>query len=515
MRGKKLAALLVAAVCLTAAEAGGRLQVQATEAPREAEDSQLQETEDARSQEGAWPAGPALEGDHAILMEADSGTVLYEKNAHEQGYPASITKIATAIVAIENGDFNDEVTFSADAVFKTEGSGIWRDVDEVMTLEQCMYALMLESANECAYAIAEHVGGDYGHFVDMMNEKAAELGCTGTHFNNPHGLPDEQHLTTCYDMALISSYAIQNDTFRQIVGTVRYDIPPTNKHEETTYLTNHHRMIKQSEQDYYEPCIGGKTGYTTEAGNTLVTFAQKNGLTLVCVVLKESKASQYADTRLLLDWGFENFGNYNISEYLEASVEGKPENGFLAEGGFAGLDPEAVVTLPQGVAFTEAAWETLAEEKDPLVAGTIQFSYGGRVVGNADIAQAAQEPESYPFQETQQASGSREPSKTHLEEGTDDQPEQEPDAKIQEKPDAGAFQEKPDAGALQETPESSGVNPWIIAGIVLGVIALGALGFGIYKFADDFHRIRYLWSNRRGGGMRKRILERKVRKRHK
>lgn len=486
-----------------------------------------------QAEEDVWPVAPELEGGRAILMEANSGTILYEKNSHEQGYPASITKIATAIVAIENGDFSDEVTFSEDAVFKTEGSGIWRDVDEVMTLEECMYGMMLESANECAYAIAEHVGGGYENFIGMMNAKAAELGCTGTHFNNPHGLPDEEHLTTCYDMALISSYAINNDVFRKIVGTVRYDIPPTNKHEEITYLTNHHKMLKQSEELYYEPCIGGKTGYTMAAGNTLVTFAEQNGLTLVCVVMQENKSSQYADTRLLLDWGFENFTNYNISQNLNTFPEMTTENDFLAGGSFAALDQEAVVTLPAGVAFAEAHQETVTGKDDPLVAGTLQFSYRGRRVGNADITQAAPEPLSYPFQETQEHSqsqnqlGAQESSQDQpeIQEPSQDQPGTQEPSGPQDQPEAqessqdqsgtqepSGSQDQPELQS-REGQESSGVNPWLIAGIVLGVIALGALGFGIYKFADNFQRIRYLWMNRRGGGIYHKILERKSRKR--
>ena len=137
-----------------------------------------------------WPEAPDVQSASAIVMEASTGTILYEKNSMDAHYPASITKIMTTLLALENGNLSDTVTFSSDAVYKTEGSGIARDVGEQMTLEQCLYAVMLESANECAYAVAEHIGGTMENFVSMMNQKAAELGCQNTHFNNPHGLQD-------------------------------------------------------------------------------------------------------------------------------------------------------------------------------------------------------------------------------------------------------------------------------------------------------------------------------------
>ena len=183
-----------------------------------------------------WPEGPEVQSPSVILMEMSTGTVLYEKNSDERNYPASITKIMTTLLALENSDLNEVVTFSDDAINNTEGSGIYRDYGEQMTMEQCLYAVMLNSANECAYAVAEHVGGTVEHFVDMMNEKAAELGCTNTHFANPHGLFDENHYTTAHDMALIAKAAYQNETFRIITGTARYTIPPTNKHDEPTDL---------------------------------------------------------------------------------------------------------------------------------------------------------------------------------------------------------------------------------------------------------------------------------------
>ena len=173
-----------------------------------------------------WPKGPSVEAKSAIVMEVNTGTILYEKKSHTKRFPASITKIMTTLLAIENCDMDEKVTFSEDAVFKNEGntSHISRNLGEKLTVEQCIYAVMLESANECAYALGEHIGeklgGDYRTFIDLMNKRAKELGCVNTHFNNCNGLPDPAHVVSARDMALISREAIKNSMVRKILGTV-------------------------------------------------------------------------------------------------------------------------------------------------------------------------------------------------------------------------------------------------------------------------------------------------------
>ena len=270
-----------------------------------------------------WPDGVKTQSKSAIVMEVNTGTVLYEKKSHEKHYPASITKIMTVLLAIENCDMDEVVTFSADAVFKNEGdtSHIARNLGEKLTMEQCLYAVMLESANECAYAVAEHVGqklgGDYRTFIDLMNKRAKELGCTDTHFNNCNGLPDEDHWVSAYDMALISAEAYKNETFRMIAGSPSYTLPKTNKCKAEYPCHNHHKMIYPFRGDsshLYQYCTGGKTGYTTVANNTLVSFAEKDGITLVCVVMDAATPDHYTDTRKLFDYCFENFQALNISE---------------------------------------------------------------------------------------------------------------------------------------------------------------------------------------------------------
>ena len=346
-----------------------------------------------------WPEGIEIQSQSAVVMEESTGTILYQKNMDEQHYPASITKIMTAIVALENGNMSDKVVFSKDSVYNTEGSGIARDVGEEMTLEQCMYGMLLESANECAYAIAEHVGGTYEHFIDMMNEKAAELGCTNTHFNNPHGLPDEEHYPTAHDMALISREAWQNETFRIMTGTVRYEIPPTNKHKDITYLQNHNAMINnyKGSDHLYEPCVGGKTGYTQAAKSTLVTYAQKNGMTLICVIMYTDAPKHWDETRDLFEYCFANFGLMNIEENETRFKDTSASRGELNDcPPYVELSDIGDVVLPLTAQFM--ATEPVVEASDSGDAvGRIIYSYADRIVGNAEILALHPKAASYNF----------------------------------------------------------------------------------------------------------------------
>lgn len=418
-----------------------------------------------------WPEGPTVEGEAAIVMEASTGTVLYEKNADEQLYPASITKIMTALLAVENSSMDEQVTFSMDAVYKTEGSGISRDVDEVMSMKDCLYGLMLESSNECAYAIAEHVGGTYDNFIQMMNEKATELGCSYTHFNNPHGLPDENHYTCARDMALISKAALKNETFRLITSTRRYTIPPTNKHAEETYLTNHHKMLNNWKGDssyLYDGCIGGKTGYTSVAQSTLVTFAERDGMTLICVVMKEKSPGHYVDTTNLLNYCFENFQLWNVAENEGNYASDKMENKIFAkEESFLSIDSQGFVVLPKAAAFSDAVSEVIEDTKATDKVGTIQYTYAGRNVGGADIKINGAKVAQFPF-------------------------------------------DKADTANKKEKVVSINIK-YILIGILVVVILVG-VGFGIYHFADNFYLIRYKFSSKRPTRFKK-IKQRKNRRR--
>ena len=267
-----------------------------------------------------WPEGPKIEGQSAVLMDAVTDTILYSKNADDRLYPASITKIMTAFLACEYLDMNDTITMSEAAAYGIEAgsSSIYAETGEVFTVEQALMALMLESANEMALAIAEKTSGSVKKFVELMNQRAAQLGCENTHFNNPNGLPDETHYTTANDMIKIAKAAWYNPLFRKFVTTQVYEIPPTNKQPETRYLLNHHKMM--SGQSYaYDGVLGGKTGYTNDAGCTLVTYAKRGNSVLVAVVLNSTNGA-FPDTTSLLDYGFDHFQRVDLNVDLDQPV---------------------------------------------------------------------------------------------------------------------------------------------------------------------------------------------------
>ena len=242
-------------------------------------------TIDSNQIEG-WPQGPQIYAESAVVMEASTGTILYNKDMDMVNYPASITKIMTALVVLENCSLDEIVTYSYYATHSIEAgsSTIGTTEGEELTVEESLYALLLESANECGNGLAEHVAGSIDAFVEMMNAKAVELGCANTHFVNPHGLHNPEHYTTAHDMALIMQAALQNEDFVRISGTAKYQMRATNKDDEITYMTNHHCMIapyRGSSAYLDDTVIAGKTGGTTEAKNTLVTAAERSGMTLI------------------------------------------------------------------------------------------------------------------------------------------------------------------------------------------------------------------------------------------
>ena len=236
----------------------------------------------------------------AVVMEASTGRVLYQKNAHEKMPMASTTKIMTALVAIENGNLSDMFTVSANAS-GVEGSSIWLSPGETMTLSDLLFGLMLASGNDAAIAIAEHIGGDVETFVGMMNDKAREIGAYNTHFANPHGLPADNHYTTAYDLALISAYAMQNKIFREVVKT-QYKTLPWEGHEWDRVVKNKNKILWN-----YEGGNGIKTGFTKEAGRCLAAAAEREGMQLVSVVL--CAPDMFNDCMALMDYGFEYFDN--------------------------------------------------------------------------------------------------------------------------------------------------------------------------------------------------------------
>ncbi len=344
----------------------------------------------AKKSKDYWPKqSDEISAGAAILADVDTGTILYKKNINKKYYPASITKILSVLVAIENSNMDEIVTFSQDAIYKTEGSGIWRDIGEKMTMEQCLYAVMLESSNECAYAVAEHIGGTMQKFVKMMNDKAEELGCKNSNFTNPHGLPDENHYLTAKDMAIIARAAYENETFRLICGTKRYVIPPTNKHSDPTYLINHHKMLypKDTAEYLYDYCTGGKTGYTIAAGNTLVTYAQKDGMTLLTVILNGTSPQYWNETRSLLEFGFENFNLCNVAEHFGTDDNSEEEkfDTLNTNDPYAQIDPQAKVILPKSVNFNKTTMKISYENLPENSLAQLIYTYGKHRIGTANI----------------------------------------------------------------------------------------------------------------------------------
>jgi serine-type D-Ala-D-Ala carboxypeptidase (penicillin-binding protein 5/6) len=245
-------------------------------------------------------AKPGVSAHRAILMDQETGRVLYEKDAHTKSRIASITKIMTAILAVESGKMNKTVTVSANAA-GTEGSSIYLKPGEKIKLEDLVYGLMLRSGNDSAVAIAENVGGSLEGFVYLMNEKAREIGMTNTHFENPHGLDDhENHYSTAYDMAILTRYAMKNKTYKKIAGTKSYKSPdPNNKWDRT--WRNKNRLLTQ----LYKYTTGGKTGYTKRAKRTLVTTASKDNENLIAVTL--NGPDDWNDHINMFEYGFKNY----------------------------------------------------------------------------------------------------------------------------------------------------------------------------------------------------------------
>ncbi len=271
---------------------------------------------------------PEVNSNAVLVVDMATGYSIYEKDIYGKYYPASITKIMTATLVLEKCQMDEMVTFSHDAVFSIgKGtSSAYASEGEKLSVEQCMYGLMLISANDVANGLAEHVSGSVSEFAKLMNNKAASLGCVNTNFVNPHGLQDENHYTCAYDMALISSNAYKNLPFyRELISTVRYEVPPTNKMDETRYWRNSNKLIIEYENFYYEDCIGGKPGYTTEAGNTLVSYANINGRMIMIVSLNASSATNvYTDHATMYDYIKDNVsGDYftNLEEIYNNNKE--------------------------------------------------------------------------------------------------------------------------------------------------------------------------------------------------
>lgn len=263
-----------------------------------------------------WPQGADITSTAAVVIEDSTNTTLYAKNADQVLYPGAAVKVMTTLLALEKTQLTDQVTMTATGVSGVTdgGANISAQLDEVFTIEQCLYAIMLASANDIALQVAEHIGGSVDGFVQMMNSRAAELGCTNTLFTNPTGLPDENQHTTAHDMALIMKAAIDNDSFRTIAATGSYTIPATNVSGGDRVLTNNFSMMNATNAAYYQYCLGGKEGYTEASQSTLVCAAQKDNVTLISVVLQGASGTTATEAASLLNYGFDNFQMLSLGD---------------------------------------------------------------------------------------------------------------------------------------------------------------------------------------------------------
>lgn len=361
-----------------------------------------------------WPQGPQIYAESAVVIEASTGTILYNKDMDQVNYPASITKIMTALLTVENCAMDEVVTYSYYATHSIEvgSSSIGTTEGEELTVEESLYALLLMSANECGNGLAEHIAGSVEAFADMMNAKAAELGCTNTHFVNPHGLPDDNHYTTAHDMALILKAALQNEHFVRIAGTAKYNMRATNKDDEITYMTNHHYMIapyRGVTRYLDDTVIAGKTGYTDLAMGTLVTAAERNGMTLLVVTMHTRPTGVYGtplfdDTALLLDYASENFSKLNVAaNETNFSLE---NSGFFHTGSsifgqykpLIEIDRNDDIILPNGASFSDASPELIfADNEDSNLLATLKYTYYGKPIGSASIRLAESKVQEFTF----------------------------------------------------------------------------------------------------------------------
>lgn len=325
-----------------------------------------------------WPAGPVIGAESAILIEARTGAVLYAKNIHRREYPASTTKIMTTLLATELCDMDELVTFSHDAVFDNPpgSSGIAMDVGQAMTMEQCLNAILIRSANEVAFAVAEHISGtsDWSVFADTMNQRAAQLGALDTHFANPNGLPDENHYTTAYDLAMIGRAFFANEMLCRISLTRRLDIPASPTLPKAKLEISSMQIIPGGTYAY-KYLTGCKTGYTEAARYCLVSCAEKDGLKLICVVMRDENPYQYLDTISLFDYGFSNF-----EKVYPAQEETRYNLTALS------LSAEDYVVLPRTVSFEELDSSITYEEGGGEQAALITYSYQGTETGTVAVS---------------------------------------------------------------------------------------------------------------------------------
>ena len=352
-----------------------------------------------------WPAGPVVGAESAILMEAETGTILYAKNIHQKQYPASTTKLLTTLIATEQCAMDEMVSFSHDAVFDTprDSNHIAIDEGEAITMEQCLNAILIRSANEVAFAVAEHiVDGNWREFAEIMNRRAAELGCVDSNFVNPNGLPDENHYTSAYDLAMIGRAFFSNEMLCQITLTKRLEIPASDTQPDNIIENNSMQIIPGGTYAY-PYLVGCKTGYTNASRSCLVSCAERDGMKLICVVLRDEAPYQYEDTISLFDYGFGNFIKVNVSQN---ETKYDIDNLGLFYGGndlfgssapILSLNKDDCVILPRSIPLDQVDSSISYDTANENQAAVITYTYHGVDVGTVGVNFSVNRTNAYQF----------------------------------------------------------------------------------------------------------------------
>lgn len=348
-----------------------------------------------------WPEGPVVSAESAILMEINSGAILYEKNIHTKQFPASTTKILTTLIASEQCSPDETVTFSHAAVFgiPVGSNHVAMNEGDTLTMEQCLDAILIRSANEVSYAVAEHIGGSWEGFADMMNQRARALGCVDSHFVNPNGLPDEEHVTSAYDLAMIGRAFFANEMLCKITTTPKLVLP---KKEDTLIDWNKMDLLEGHEYAY-EYLVGCKTGYTDAARSTLVSCAEKDGLKLICVVLNDESPYHYEDTIALFNYGFSNFEKINISQ-TETKYNMDDAGSFYSDNDIFGnsepilsVNRNDCIILPKTADFQDTVSAISYDTENENQVAVITYTYNDVYIGSASVDLAVSKEESYTF----------------------------------------------------------------------------------------------------------------------
>ena len=461
-----------------------------------------------------WPTGPVVSAESAILMDADTGAILYAKNIHQKEYPASTTKILTTLIASERCSMDEIVDFSYDAVHDIDpGSNhIAIEPGEQLTMEECLNAILIRSANEVSFAVAEHISGTtWQDFAPIMNERAKELGCVDSNFVNPNGLPNENHYTSAYDLAMIGRAFFANEALCKMTMTHMLHILPSERQPDDIMEVNKMELIPGGKYAY-PYLVGCKTGYTDVARSTLVSCAEKDGMKLICVVMKDENPNYYEDTIALFDYGFSNFQRVNISQ-TETKYNIDNAGSFYSGNDIFGnskpilqLNQSDCITLPNTITFRDVVSEISYDNTEPGQAAVITYTYNDVVLGTASLDFTASEKGSSVFRDETAETTDTEETPTENTEAA--QATEETDAGEESGENGGipaATQETPtgDEDGTSGGPAVIFINVikvffWILGiAVVIFLILLIRAFIKNYHFAHRSTRLTWRFSRRR------------------